>query len=81
MAEMDVHLVRVTTDDRKHQLWAAASSREKAVELVLDTIPEGWSAVPESSRLRAEQPKVLNLGPGEVQEITLYRRLHEPLAN
>ncbi len=79
MAEMDVDLARVTTDDRKHQLWAAASSREKAIELVLRALPEGWSAVLESSRLRAEQLKVLNLRPGEVREITFNRRLHEPL--
>ena len=39
-----IHFVRVTTDDRSHQLWAAATAREDAVNRVLDGIPEGWSA-------------------------------------
>ena len=36
-----VHLVRVTTDEREYQLWAAATPREQAVRLVLNAIPEG----------------------------------------
>ena len=31
-----VHLVRVTTDEREYQLWAAATPREQAVRLVLN---------------------------------------------
>ena len=38
------HFVRVTTDDRSCQLWAAATAREDAVDRVLDIIPEGWCA-------------------------------------
>jgi len=40
-----VHLVRVTRDDREQEIWAAATSREDAVDRVLDAVPEGWSAV------------------------------------
>ena len=39
-----IHLVRVTTDDRSHQLWAAATIRAEAVDRVLDAIPQGWAA-------------------------------------
>ena len=39
-----VHLVRVTTDDREQRLWAAATSRDDAVDRVLNAIPEGWTA-------------------------------------
>jgi len=42
MAQTFAYLVRVTTDDRTHQLWvAAASSDEGALTLVLNRIPEG----------------------------------------
>lgn len=44
MAVQSVHLVRVISDDRKHHLWAAATSRDAAVDRVLDTVPEGWAA-------------------------------------
>lgn len=47
------HLVRVTTDDRTHQLWAAATSREEAVDRVLDAIPEGWAGVEELRSFRS----------------------------
>lgn len=40
-----VYLVRVLTDDRANRLWlASGSSADEAVSLVLDAIPEGWSA-------------------------------------
>ena len=70
MAGIHVHLVRVTTDDRTHQVWAAATSREEAVERVLDAIPEGWTA-----RLLGESSKMPKDGlsdglfPGEVREL------------
>jgi len=41
MAETDVHLLRVTTDDREHQLWAAACSREKAIDRARRTAGRG----------------------------------------
>jgi hypothetical protein len=65
-----VHLVRVTTDDREHQLWAVASSRAEAVTLVLCAVPEGWTAALLSNRLKPEEIKALNLRPGEVRNIT-----------
>jgi hypothetical protein len=40
-----VYLVRLLTDDRADRLWVGAgSSPEEAVNLVLNAIPEGWSA-------------------------------------
>jgi len=74
MAGNPIHLVRVTTDDRIHQVWAAATSREEAVERVLDAIPEGWTA-----RLLGESPKARENGLayglflGEVRELKGYR--------
>ena len=65
-----VHLVRVTTDDRELQLWAVASSRAQAVTLVLNAVPEGWTAALLSNRLKPEELEILNLRPGEVREIT-----------
>ena len=65
-----VHLVRVTTDDREHQLWAVASSRAQAVTLVLNAVPEGWTAALLSNRLKPEELEILNLRPSEVREIT-----------
>ena len=70
MAKPSVHLVRVTTDDREHQLWVAATPREEAVDRVLDAIPEGWAAALLSNRLKPEKLEILNLRPGEVLEIT-----------
>jgi hypothetical protein len=65
-----VHLVRVITDDRQHQLWAAATPREEAVDQVLDAVPEGWAAALLSNSLKPEEMEILNLKPGEVREIT-----------
>jgi len=45
------HLVRVTTDDREHQLWVAATASEK-------------------NKLKPEELEILNLGLGELHEIT-----------
>ncbi|MBC9883517.1 hypothetical protein G8O24_40225 [Bradyrhizobium sp. INPA01-394B] len=65
-----VYLVRVLTDDRTHRLWVAAgSSPEDAVGLVLDAIPEGWSASPALERLTPAEIDGLNLRQGDVQEI------------
>ena len=62
MPKPSVHLVRVTTDDREHQLWAVASSRAQAVTLVLNAVPEGWTAALLSNRLKPEELEILNLG-------------------
>jgi hypothetical protein len=68
------HLVRVTTDDREHQLWVAATPREDAITQVLNAVPEGWTAALLSNRLKPAELEVLNLKPGEVRELTLNRR-------
>lgn len=69
----DVHLVRVTTDDRTHQIWVSAGRREEAISQVLNAIPEGWAAALLSDRLGPREAEVLNLRPGDVREITSLR--------
>jgi hypothetical protein len=77
-----IYLVRVTTDDRKHQLWlAAAPSQEEAISLVLKAVPEGWTASPMSNKLTAAETEILNLKPGEVRELTLGRVVQAPRTN
>ena len=64
---MLIQFVRVTTDERKFQLWAAATAREDAINRVLDAIPEGWTA-----SLVDETPHnniSMNMMPGEVREL------------
>ena len=71
MAQPVAYLVRVTTDDREHQLWvAAASSDAEALELVLNSVPEGWTAAPLSNKLTPLEIEALNLKPGDVREIS-----------
>jgi hypothetical protein len=53
----------------KHQLWAVATEREEAVTLVLNAVPEGWTAVLLPTRLTVEELLFLNLAPGEVREL------------
>jgi hypothetical protein len=76
--ETDVHLVRVTTDDREHQLWVTAGARDEAVTQVLNAVPEGWTAALLSNRLKPDEIGVLNLRPGEVRELTLHRHAPAP---
>ena len=71
MAQTTAYLVRVTTDDRTHQLWvAAASSDEGALTLVLNSIPEGWTAAVLSNKLKPIEIMALNLKPGQAREIS-----------
>jgi hypothetical protein len=71
MAPTTVYLIRVTTDDRTHQLWvAAASSDEGALTLVLNSIPEGWAASVLSNKLNRMEIEVLNLKPGQAREVS-----------
>ena len=66
---MRVFLLRVTTDDRDLQLWAAAMpGGEEAVQAVLDTVPEGW-AVSLLARAKPDEIEALALKPGEVREL------------
>ncbi|MCP1731084.1 hypothetical protein ABIF38_006608 [Bradyrhizobium japonicum] len=63
----EVHLVRVTTDEGEVQVWLAATSREEAVDRVLDEIPEGWAASIVQRQLPAEHVLTLNMRLGEVR--------------
>ncbi len=76
-----LHLVRVTTDDREHQVWLAATPRKEAVTQVLNAIPEGWTASLLSNRLKPAEVKALNMKAGEVRELTLNRQVPPPRAN
>ncbi|WP_342738931.1 hypothetical protein [Bradyrhizobium sp. B117] len=74
--ETRVYLVRVLTDDRTSRLWVAAgSSSEDAVHLVLNAIPEGWSASLAQEQLTSAEMERLNLKQGEVHEITRTIRM------
>jgi hypothetical protein len=66
----NVHLVRVTTDDCEPRLWAAATSREDAVDCVLNAVPEGWTARLLDDRLDPRTDAALGMMPGEVRELT-----------
>jgi hypothetical protein len=79
MAETDVHLIRVTTDDREHQLWVASCRREDAIDNVLNAIPEGWTAALLSTRLKPQEVEVLS--PGEMRQLTIFRPDLPPKAN
>ena len=71
MAQTTAYLVRVTTDNRTHQLWvAAASSDEGALTLVLNSIPEGWTAAVLSNKLKPIEIAALNLKPGQAREVS-----------
>jgi hypothetical protein len=69
MNACSIHLVRVTTDDRKQQLWAAATAREEAVNRVLDAIPEGWAARLLDYSLKPRENVVRGMTSGEVREL------------
>ena len=64
-----IRLVQVTTDDREHQLWVAATPREDAVNSVLDAVPEGWTAALLTSRVTPQEADALQLRPGEVRKM------------
>jgi hypothetical protein len=65
-----VYLVRVTTDDRKHRIYAVACARNNALNEVLKIVPEGWSASLLMEQLTARDIAAMNLRPGEVRQIT-----------
>ena len=65
------YLVRVTTDDRVHQLWvAAATSDEQALALVLNAVPEGWTTALLPNKLKPLEIEALILKEGEVRQIS-----------
>jgi len=65
-----VHLVRVTTADQEPQLWAVATSREEAVDRVLNAIPIGWNARLLDGALKVRQDIIRTMTPGEVRELS-----------
>jgi hypothetical protein len=65
-----VHLVQVTPDDRVRQVWFAAAPRDGAVTLVLDAVPEGWSAALLGTRLELNEVALLHLKPGDVRKLS-----------
>ena len=67
---MNIYLVRVTTDDREHRLWAAATSREQAVNRVLDEVPEGWTARLMDDRGDAGHDGLVGMKPDEIRELS-----------
>ena len=77
-----VYLVRMTTDEREHQLWAAAaSSEDEAINLVLNAVSDGWTAAPLSNKLKPAEIEALNMKAGEVRELTLHRVSQAPKPN
>ena len=65
-----IHFVRVRTDDRTQQLWAAAVARDEAVNRVLDAIPEDWTArLLFHEQLEPQPDAVSNMVPGEVRKL------------
>lgn len=66
---MNVYFVQVTTDDRDHRIWAAATSAEEAVDRVLNEVPEGWAAHLTDEITQAQRNAVLGMRPGEVKEL------------
>jgi hypothetical protein len=73
---VNIYLVRVTTDEREHRVWAAATSRETAVDRVLDQVPEGWAACLMDDRTNAGGDALRDMMPGEVRELS--RSMHQP---
>lgn len=63
----EVQLVRVTTDAREVQIWLAATSREEALDRVLDAIPEGWAVSLIQRGLAAEHVAALDMTVGEIR--------------
>ncbi|RZN11008.1 hypothetical protein CWO91_10320 [Bradyrhizobium genosp. SA-3] len=68
---MEIHLVRVTTDDGQNRYWlAVAPDQDAAVQLVLDAVPEGWAASP-SGLMAKDEFATVGLRSGEVREVNV----------
>jgi hypothetical protein len=70
----DFQVVEVSTDEfvrgiPKKQIWIAATTRERAITLVLAQVPEGWTAVLSDTHLRPEEAALLKMQPGDVREL------------
>lgn len=68
MPPSPVYLIRVTDDDGGRMLWAAALPVQKAVQAILDSIPEGW-AVSVLARALPDEITTLAMLKGEVREL------------
>jgi hypothetical protein len=66
-------LVRVPPDSGRRQAWLSAAPPDEAVSLVLDAVPEGWTA--DLLPLRSVDASQLKIQPGEVRELTKSGRL------
>ena len=65
----EVCLVRVLTDERMHQVWMVAAAEDRAVSLVLDAVPEGWSASLIDEKLTPQEIGCLRLRPVEIRRL------------
>jgi hypothetical protein len=65
----EVCLVRVLTDEREQQVWMAAAGKDYAVSLVLDAVPEGWSASLIAEKLTPQEIASLKLRPGDTRRL------------
>ena len=63
----EVCLVRVLTDEREPQVWMVAATEDCAVSLVLDALPEGWSASLIAEKLTPREIATLQLQPGDIR--------------
>ena len=61
--------MRVTPDSGRGQVWLAAAPPDEAVSLVLDVVPEGWTAA--LFPLRPVDASQLKMQPGEVRELAM----------
>ena len=66
----NLHYVRVMTDDRTQKLWVAATTRDEAVDCVLDVIPEGWTARLLDKPFKPKPEAASDMAPGEVRELS-----------
>lgn len=66
----EVCLVRVLTDEREPQVWIIGATEDCAVSLVLDAVPEGWSASLIAEKLTPREITSLRLRPGDIRQLS-----------
>lgn len=69
-----LQLIEVTSDEfveglPRQDLWVAAASPEDALALVLQRVPEGWSAALLDIQVTPEEVAALKMEPGDVRKI------------
>ena len=70
MNTLGIYLVRVTTLEGQHHVWAAATPRDEAVNRVLEVAPPRCSAHLLDEHLKPRQDVVMNMTPGEVRDLS-----------